>query len=136
MIQCACNYCGRLAMLVTGTEIYPHRKDLGFLRFWQCKGCDAYVGCHKRGAPLGGGRVSNGAVPLGTLANAELRRARGQVHAAFDAIWKEGGMTRTAAYSWLQHHMGLQPDDCHIAKFNVAQCERALELCTKRTVAA
>lgn len=59
-----CPYCGKDSVLVNGHVIYPHRPDLLEKKFYWCKPCDAYVGCHPGTAN-----------PLGRLANAELRRA-------------------------------------------------------------
>lgn len=113
-----CHYCLRPAKLVTGKEIYPHRKDLYKLQFWQCKECDAYVGCHKH----------SNAKPLGRLANAELRAAKSRAHAAFDPLWQWGNMSRGAAYKWLASQMGIEQQDCHIGMFNVEQCNEAINI--------
>ena len=126
-----CPYCYSDASLVTGKHIYPHRADLHGLMFWACKPCDAYVGCHKKHAlmVIAGRRVvSDGTVPLGRLANAELRKAKQAAHAAFDPMWKEQGMSRREAYSWLAHQLGIRVDDCHIGEFNVDQCNRVAML--------
>lgn len=73
-----CSYCNKPAELVTGKEIYPHRPDLYPKKFWRCRPCTAYVGCHKPNAGYG-----DGTRPLGRLANAELRAAKSAAHAAF-----------------------------------------------------
>ncbi len=87
----ACNYCGRTAELVDGSAIYPRRPALAHKRFYRCLPCDAYVGCHDG--------TEN---PLGRLANAELRREKMRVHAAFDPLWKDyGRRVRRRAYRWL-----------------------------------
>lgn len=75
----ACPYCGQQASLVSGKEIYPYRPDLHDRMFWLCRPCDAYVGTHKN---------SKRHVPLGLLANADLRWARMRAHAVFDGYWK------------------------------------------------
>ncbi|WP_447879797.1 zinc-finger-containing protein [Serratia fonticola] len=114
-----CDYCGNPAYLVTGAEIYPHRPDLKRLSFWSCSPCSAYVGCHK----------DSDAVPLGRLANAELRRAKNRAHAAFDPIWKEKRKSRSKAYSWLAHQLKIQPKDCHIGMFDIEMCDRVIAVC-------
>lgn len=116
-----CQYCGQATRLVGGDAIYPHRPDLAQRRFYQCAPCDAYVGCH--------GASSK---PLGTVANYRLRQLRQQVHAHFDSLWKQGGMSRSAAYNWLRHRMGLEARECHTALFNEKQCKEALRLITNR----
>lgn len=77
MIGVKCPYCQGQAELTNGKEIYPHREDLWGLRFWICRPCQAYVGCHRYG---------NGQKPLGTPAQAGLRVFRKRVHAHFDPL--------------------------------------------------
>lgn len=127
-MSCTCQYCKQPAKLVTGEVIYPHRPDLASLNFWLCAPCGAYVGCHKKGAKSGR-TVSDGTLPLGRLANAELRRLKSLAHGVFDPLWKDGGMHRKAAYSWLASKMGLQPGDCHIGDFSVEQCQQVIRIC-------
>jgi hypothetical protein len=107
-----CPYCNDNALLVTGKEIYPHRTDLYNKEFWQCKKCDAYVGCHP-----------NTSKPLGRLANAELRQAKMKAHRAFDPLWKKGEMKRTEAYQWLADKLEIKVSDCHIGMFNIDMCK-------------
>lgn len=109
-----CPYCGHDAELTTGYKVYPHRLDLADLKVWACFPCDAWVGTHKN---------SREHKPLGRLANAELRRAKMQAHAAFDPWWKSGRMTRHEAYRLLAEKMGLEPKDAHIGMFDVEQCK-------------
>lgn len=130
-----CPYCKAEAQLVTGAEIYRHRADLAHLSFWACFPCGAYVGCHKVGAWMyraGKKIVSDGTLPLGRLANAELRAAKSAAHAAFDPLFKNGGMTRRAAYAWLAHKLGLSDDDCHIGAMDVEQCRLVVEIVGRR----
>lgn len=119
-----CPYCAAESQLVTGALLYPHRNDLWSLHFWHCAPCDAYVGCHKKG--LGHG---DGTRPLGRLANAELRRAKNQAHAAFDPLWKNRKIRRRDAYDWLAKQLGLPVDRTHIGDFDVETCLRVVEIC-------
>jgi hypothetical protein len=105
--------------VVTGNVIYPHRIDLRGRFFWLCAPCDAYVGTH---------RNAQGAKPLGRLANKELRGLRGQVHAAFDPIWRAQSMSRAAAYKWLAQAMGISEANCHVGMFDEDQCRAALAI--------
>ena len=86
------------AELVFGRKIYPHRKDLGLLRFWQCPTCDNYVGCHKSegGTPA----------PLGVIPTPELRRLRSQIHDKIDPLWRGGKVTRAKLYNLLDQKLG------------------------------
>jgi hypothetical protein len=52
----------------------------------------------------------------------DAKLARVDAHAAFDWLWKCGGMSRTAAYQRLAKHMRLKEKDCHIRYFTVEQC--------------
>lgn len=119
-----CPYCGNASEHVDGTTIYPHRPDLAVKKFWRCQPCDAYVGCHL-GTPE----------PLGTLANAELRKARSEAHNAFDALWDFDGkpMTRKEAYAWLAAELGIETEACHIGMFDLAMCKKVVEAVTRRT---
>ena len=129
-----CPYCHQPVQLVTGTAIYPRRPDLASLKFHRCAPCDAYVGCHKPGdyTVISGNKViSDGALPLGRLANAELRRAKQRAHAAFDPIWQGRIMGRKQAYAWLAKQLGLAADEAHIGEFDVARCGRVIEVCEK-----
>ena len=114
-----CPYCGKPAVMATGDEVYSQRLDLDEKRFWCCWPCDARVGCHP------GTRN-----PLGTLANAPLRRLRNQVHALFDPFWKRArkqrGKERRAAYARLANDLGIPSSECHVAHFDADRCEKAL----------
>jgi hypothetical protein len=129
-----CPYCDQHAELVTGNALYPHRPDLFGLEFWHCDDCDAYVGCHKAGAwtYIGGRKVvSDGTLPLGRLADAELRQAKQDAHAAFDPIWKSRGMTRRQAYEWLAKSLGISFVNCHIGMFDVDGCRAVVAIATR-----
>lgn len=123
MKRIACPYCDRAAELVTGAEIYPHRHDLFGLKFWRCEPCGAHVGCHKAGAWIPELHcASDGTIPLGRLANAELRRVKARAHAAFDPLWKSRRMSRREAYTWLARELAISVPNCHIGAFDLPQC--------------
>jgi hypothetical protein len=104
---------------VTGVSIYPHRPDLFAKLFYKCDTCGAYVGCHP-----GTDR------PLGRLANAELRKAKSEAHAAFDPKWQRGKWApRWRAYTKLAALLGIPSEDCHIGMFDIEQCKRVVEVC-------
>ena len=113
----ACDYCGDPSELVPGSVIYPHRPDLYAKNFYRCEYCRAYVGCHPGTAN-----------PLGRLADAELRAAKQAAHAAFDPLWRGGGMKRKDAYYQLSKALGIPFGDCHIGMFDVATCKRVVEI--------
>ena len=121
MREVTCDYCGGAAERITGAVLYPHRPDLAHKVFWHCEPCGAYVGCHPGGDK-----------PLGRLANAELRRAKGRAHAAFDPLWRGGSMSRSQAYRWLADELGIDPGDCHIGMMDVGTCRRVEIACEQR----
>lgn len=111
-----CPYCGQSALFVSGSLVYPHRPDLAGKRFWACPPCDAYVGCHE-GTDK----------PLGRLADADLRKAKMDAHAAFDPFWR-GRMSRGRAYKWLATALGIDRRDCHIGMFDDFQCREVVRV--------
>ncbi len=111
-----CPYCQGEARLVDGRAVYPNRRDLWDKPVWACLPCRAWVGCHP-----------DTEVPLGRLADSALRAAKMAAHAAFDPIWREGRMTRKAAYRWLAAQMGIREADCHIGHFDLKQCKAVVD---------
>ena len=116
-----CPYCDRDAELVGGGEIYPHRDDLTHKKFWRCKPCKAWVGCHP-----------DTTKPLGRLANAELRREKQKAHAASDPLWRSKEMSRTGAYRWLAAQLGIAEANCHIGMMDVLACKAVVAAVAKR----
>ena len=131
--QVKCDYCGDPAHLVGGAIIYPHRPDLHGKKFWHCGPCEAWVGCHP-----------GTEIPLGRLADAELRLWKQKAHAAFDPIWKARlerkraadkkytpAMARGGRYAALADAMGIPRPHCHIGMMDVDTCRRVVEICEK-----
>jgi len=115
-----CDYCGRQAEYVDSKVIYGKSYGMVYL----CRNCMAYVGVHKG---------TN--IPLGRLANAELRYWKKAAHAAFDPMWLYGRFRnhRNAAYAWLAQKMELPIEKTHIGMFDVAQCKKAIEIIRRET---
>lgn len=93
------------------------RKDTRFGLAYLCDRwfetrCPGALGCHTDGTPLG--------IP----ADQATRRERQKAHTIFDRLWKDGWMSRGAAYRWLSAQMG--EDDPHIAKMDAASCQRVI----------
>lgn len=113
-----CPYCGKPTEIRDSREIYGRSYGLALI----CSGfpaCDSYVGCHQ-----------DSGLPKGTLANAELRIARKQAHAAFDPLWRRPGDKRAhrqRAYAWLTAATGIPADDCHIGMMDVARCRLVID---------
>lgn len=114
-----CPYCNQKARLVNGRKIHPNKPHLGYLQYYLCQPCDAYIGTYSKGKLKG--------EPLGRLATAELRAAKTQAHAVFNKLWDTHN-GRTNAYEWLANLLGIPKDDCHISKLDIDQCLRVIEL--------
>lgn len=115
-----CPYCGSKVELVSNAEIYGRTYGEWPWAF-MCTddSCGAYVGIHPFTA-----------IPLGTLANAQLREARKAAKAAFNPRWQRGSMSRSEAYAWLAQQLEMpNVGECHIGWFDVATCRRVVEIC-------
>lgn len=111
-----CAHCFRSAFLFKFKESsYPYSRNYGPV--WKCIACNAWVGCHKGTEE-----------PLGTPANAILRKARQQVHSVFDPLWRNKHVRRGKAYELLAKMMGLAPEQAHIGMFDLQQCEKANQI--------
>lgn len=118
-----CRYCGGVIRLVPAQNIYgkaANRLGLQNEKVYQCQNCNARVGCHK-----GTDR------PLGNLANEVLRMKRMETHHVFDSFWKMRGMSRTQGYKWMARKMKLSEELAHIGGFEMDQCQKLIELCSK-----
>lgn len=124
-----CDYCHHDAQLVKGFGIYPNRPDLWDKWFWLCSYCDAWCGCH----PVNNSKrhKSDGTVPLGRLANAELRKAKQKAHLALDPLWKSGIMTRTEAYKKVAEAIGVSMANMHIGMLDVDGCKAVVAACNR-----
>lgn len=116
-IPTKCRYCGNEVVLTSNAEIYG--KEYGNGKCYLCRNCRAFVGIH-----------TGTTIPLGTLANDELRKARNEAHKLFDKLWKQPTriMTRYEAYKWLANKMNLKIKETHIALFEIEQCNQVIEL--------
>lgn len=116
-IPIKCRYCGNEVVLTSNAEIYG--KEYGNGKCYLCRNCRAFVGIH-----------TGTTIPLGTLANDELRKARNEAHKLFDKLWKSPTriMTRYDAYKWLANKMNLKIEETHIALFEIEQCNKVIEL--------
>lgn len=62
------------------------------------------------------------------LVDSATHNARKAAHAAFDALWRGGGMSRSEAYRRLSKTMGLPSKDCHIKLMDAEQARRVVDL--------
>lgn len=58
----------------------------------------------------------------------DLPAARMAAHRTFDQIWKQGHLTRSTAYRWLQSKMNLTSAECHMAEMTIEQCNEVVEV--------
>lgn len=108
-----CPYCDGAVEIAGHAEIYG-RVYSDWPWVYRCKSCGAYVGMHPFTS-----------IPLGTLADKELRHTRVQCKQPFTVVWQSGMMTRDQAYQRLAEHMGMTAAECHFGLFDVKQCHRA-----------
>lgn len=125
-----CPYCNSKAEFWQ-SSVQLYGKDYGPI--YCCYPCKAWVGCHK-----------GTQIPLGRIANKELREWKKRAHAAFDPLWKrrfilgkfnEGpsyskSKARNAGYGWLAKQLGIKRRDCHIGLFDVEQCQKVVAICS------
>lgn len=100
-----CPDCGSEMRLRDG----PFRQFYSCPRFPRCRGSH---GAHSDGRPLG--------VP----GDEKTKAARKRAHAALKKI--ETLIGKSGAYRWLSIVMHVEPDECHIGVFDVAQCDRVV----------
>lgn len=110
----SCPYCGAPTQLVDDTDIYGRSYGT---KCYVCRPCGARVGCHK-----GTDRA------LGRIADKRLRELKHDAHEAFDPIWKEGYLPRSAAYEVLSAAFHLSPEHTHIGMFNEDMCRKVIKL--------
>jgi ssDNA-binding Zn-finger/Zn-ribbon topoisomerase 1 len=112
-----CPYCGSHAVLKSADGIYRDNERNTML--YVCSRypvCDSYV------------RVHPGTkIPMGTMANRELRTLRNEAHRAFDQLHKRGLMTREDAYRWLASVLGVPMGQAHIGCLGEYYCRRVIE---------
>lgn len=107
-----CPFCKQPARWVQNQEIYGRNYGKSYM-IWLCKPCDAYVGCH-----------NNTDVPMGSMANKEMREWRKLAHSVFDPLWKKGNMTRRKAYRTLAKVFG---HEVHIGESDVETCKQIIK---------
>ncbi len=116
-----CPYCGSQAFLRPASVLGKTGQNEINEKYYVCARypfCDSYVKAHRHNQ-----------MPMGTLANAELRKKRQKAHKALQQLIDRGLMSRSEAYHWLQLQMGLPQEDAHIAKFSDQRCEQVIQLC-------
>lgn len=105
-VPTCCPYCNSKVIYTSNAEIYG--KEYGNGRCYKCTSCDAYVGVH-----------DGTDIPLGLLANKELRELKKQCHTLFDPVWKQNkSIKRKQAYQQLANALEIPIKECHFGWFN------------------
>lgn len=112
-----CPYCGAPVVLRSADGIYKNN-DRG-TELYVCANypkCDAYV------------RVHEGTkIPVGTLANHELRTLRKTAHSYFDRLYRQGIMSKQDAYLWLSDLLQSPLSEAHIGYLGEYYCRQVIE---------
>ncbi|MEJ1518211.1 zinc-finger-containing protein [Bacillus cereus] len=111
----SCPYCNSNVIYTSNKEIYGKEIENG--KCYKCTNCDSYVGVHKG---------TN--IPLGRLANRELRTLKKKAHSLFDPIWETGKKKRSQAYSELAKKLGIPTKECHFGWFDKEMLEKAIKI--------
>ena len=107
-----CQYCGGTVVLRSADGIYHENHSHTML--YVCSNyprCDAYVRTHPG---------TN--IPVGTLANHELRTLRNQAHHYFDQLYLSGLMSKQDAYLWLAGLLQVPLSKAHIGFLGEYYC--------------
>ena len=112
-IPTVCEYCGAPVIYTSNAAIYG--REYGNGHCYKCTKCDAYVGVH-----------DGTDIPLGRMANSEVRALRRRAHALFDGLWESNKMKRLSAYQWLAKQLNIPVENCHFGWFGKKELERAV----------
>ena len=112
-----CPYCGSHSVLRSADGIYQDNRQNTML--YVCSrypACDSYV------------RVHPGTkIPVGTMANRELRALRNEAHRNFDQLHKKGLMSKEDAYHWLASILAAPLGQAHIGYLGEYYCRQVIE---------
>lgn len=127
----SCPFCGSAVEFKSNAIIYGREFGPGFAYICsKFPECDSYVGCHGDKAYVEDrGIITNDLrwMPLGTLANKELREIRKSVHVMIDPYWQTKKISRGKLYRILARELNLDEQDTHIAMFDKATCQKILD---------
>lgn len=112
-----CPYCGSNVIYRSADGIY--KENSKGVMLYVCSHypeCDAYVRVHA------GTRI-----PVGNLANHELRTLRRTAHQYFDRLHLTGLMSKQDAYRWLADLIGAPLSEAHIGHLGEYYCKLVIE---------
>ncbi len=111
-----CPYCGATAYITHSSIVYgDNQKDRNIYVCGNYPKCDSYV------------YANNNNIPLGNLANAELRKLRMKAHRLVDEVVFQGIMTKRDFYFWLEIRLNKSKKDAHISKLTNEECTKLIE---------
>ena len=116
-----CPYCGGTVQYRSADGIYQDNQKGTML--YVCSHypeCDAYVRVH-----------AGTKIPVGSMANHELRALRRSAHEYFDQLFKSGYMTKEDAYLWLAELISAPLSQAHIGYLGEYYCRLVIEECKK-----
>ena len=111
-----CPYCGAPVIYRSAEGIYKENHlDAMLYVCSKYPKCDAYVRVHARTK-----------IPVGSLANKELRNLRRIAHQYFDQLYLTRLMTKEAAYEWLSDLLCTPPSEAHIGYLGEYYCKEVI----------
>lgn len=112
-----CPYCGSPVIYRSADGIYHDNSNNTML--YVCRRypeCDAYVRVH-----------AGTNIPVGSLANHELRTLRRTAHHYFDQLYQSGMMSKQDAYQWLADLICAPLSQAHIGYLGDYYCKQVIE---------
>ncbi len=107
-----CPYCGSPVIYRSAEGIYhDNGKDIMLYVCSRYPKCDAYVRVH-----------AGTNIPVGSLANPELRARRRMAHHHFDRLYQSGMMSKADAYQWLADLISAPLSEAHIGHLGEHYC--------------
>lgn len=114
--QMRCPYCGAPVNYRSADGIYhDNRRGVMLYVCSHYPTCDAYVRVH-----------AGTNIPVGTLANHELRMLRRKAHHYFDQLYQSGLMSKQDAYQWLADLISAPLSQAHIGYLGEYYCGQVI----------
>jgi hypothetical protein len=106
-IPLKCPYCKSKVVFASNSSIYG--KEFGNGMVYRCtdRFCNSYVGVH-----------TGTKIPLGRIANKELRQLKSKAHFMFDKYWESKKYYRDTCYKQLAFKLDIKVSECHFGWFD------------------
>jgi hypothetical protein len=112
-----CPFCGHEIIKTSNKELYG--KEYGNGQIYLCRNCKASVGTYPNG------------IPLGVLANREMKILKQACHDLFDHVWKSRSLPRYKAYAVLSERLDIKIQDCHFGHFDTPMLLESLKIMSR-----